>query len=426
MIVCMHGGVSLQPGRTGCGRILARAAVLAGLLGVGAAIWFNSPAGRSVRNLPGGVAREDFDLAARALTDAGRAAPSEADVYYHLSATLAQRGDWQTSLACLDRVPPDHPEHGHWSRFLAGHLWLGQHRAREAEVHFRKFLALEHVAPQLESGRLFEAVDGFLNLLLAQLRLEERHSLLIELGERYGGLPPRYVLEACFPSLFRWSTAELREQAQALARADSRDISSRIAVGRHLTALGRLDQAGDFLEACWAEQPDSREAQAALLECLFELSDEERIERLVARLPPAADDDPWLLSVGRGRYALQQRQFSTAQAAFQRVLAVDPCHLPSLQGLADVHREQDRLEEHQRCLQAVQILGRIQGRLTWAMAEPHNPEPYREIVALCDEAGFEQQSRQITELLPRLPPGPAAPVRQAAETATLQGPVHDR
>jgi tetratricopeptide (TPR) repeat protein len=426
MIVCMLGGASLQTGRTGRGRILARAAVLAGLVGVGAAVWFNSPAGRSVRNLPRGVAREDYDLAARELAGAGGTTPSEADVYYHLSATLAQRGDWQTSLACLDRVPPDHPEQGHWSRFLAGHLWLSRHRAREAEVHFREFLALEREAPQLESGRFFEAVDELLNLLLTQLRLEERHSLLNELRALHGSLPPRDELESCFPTLFRWSTAELREQAQALARADSRDISSRIAVGRHLTALGRLDQARDFLEACCAEQPDSREAQAALLECLFEMSDEERIERLVARWPPAADDDPWLLSVGRGRYALQQRRFSTAETEFQRVLAVDPCHLLSLQGLADVHREQDRLEEHQRCLQAVQILGRIQGRLTWAMAEPNNPEPYREIVALCDEAGFEQQSRQITELLQRLPPGPAAPARQPAETATSQGPAHDR
>jgi tetratricopeptide (TPR) repeat protein len=405
---------------------MARAAVLAGLVAVGAAIWFNSPAGRSVRNLPGGVAREDYDLAARALTGAGGATPSAADVYYHLSATLAQRGDWKASLACLDRVPADHPEHGHWSRFLAGHLWLGQHRAREAEVDFRKFLALEREAPQLESGRFFEAVDGLLNLLLAQLRLEERHSLLMELRERDGSLPPRYELEACFPSLFRWSTAELREQAQALARADSRDIASRIAVGRHLTALGRLDQSRDFLEACCAEQPDSREAQAALLECLIELSDWERIERLVARLPPAADDDPWLLSVGRGRHALQQRQFPPAEAEFQRVLAIDRCHLPGLQGLAAVRREQGRLAEYQRCVHAVQVLGRIQGRLTWAMAEPHNPEPYREIVALCDEAGFVQQSRQITELLQRLPPGPAAPVRQPAKTATSQGPAHDR
>ncbi len=139
------------------------------------------------------------------------------------------------------------------------------------------------------------------------------------------------------------------EQAATLARAARRrnpgDLRLAQLEARALTRSGREDRAVVVMREALAEHADNVQAHLSLAEAL---QDADRIAEADQVLAEAARRFPGHVDVAFQQGALleQRRDFGGAEAAFRRVLTVDPEHAPALNYLGYMLADRgERLEE---------------------------------------------------------------------------------
>ncbi|MBW3596599.1 MAG: tetratricopeptide repeat protein [Planctomycetes bacterium] len=351
-----------------------------------------------IAGLPEGVAVEDYRRASDlyALATGNRA--DRTDVLMQLAQQAVKRGDWTAARNCLAEIPADHPRHGHFARYQAGALARRLKRYESAERAFSDFLRLEQQRRQCDRALAEDARRWLSDLLLIQLRFEERQALLRQSIAR-GEASVFGVLDYCFPSLIRWRNPEASALVQQCLKQDGGNHHLKVAWGRHLTANGRYEEAEAILKECCRRQPQSLRASAALVECLYERGDWSLFESRIRDLPPARPSEPWLLTRLRGECHFRNGELDEAARSFQQILEANPTDPRSHARLAHCYRQMKEGGGESGESSRPAILGRIQSRLAWVLRAPENPQPLLEIAEMCIDGGFAEQAELLVSLL---------------------------
>lgn len=337
-----------------------------------------------VESLPREVSPQDFRLAREAFeVKYGRRA-DRIDVLSYLAELFLLRKQPTKAIACFHEIPTTHPTYGRMARFQAGRTLLDVYRVGEAEQQFRELIAAEESSPSIEHQYLIDARQRLRHILEVELRFEERHRMLREVIDR-GEDDEFEAVAACFPSMLRWNGPDALAWGRQFHKGDPANTWVQIAAGRYLTGQGKADVARPDLEALVRELPQNLWARTALIACLREAGDVEAADRMISELPPQKEDDPWLLLMQRGSYALQKGDSQTAMAAYGQILRQDRTSTEAWQGVAHASRFLNETARRSKALQMVNAMGRIQNHLGKTTQDAANPKSFLDVADLCIE-----------------------------------------
>jgi len=344
--------------------------------------------------LPAGVSESDYARAERDWKNRYHRRPDELDVISWLAESAVNEGDLETAAACFQRIPSSHPVYGRAARHQEGQILQKINRLCAAEQNLREFIRLESDSTQPQHELLVDAIQRLRSILELELRFEERRALLQDMF-RYGEGDLFDTLVYRFPSLLRWNGPAAVARAEAALSSDPECFEIRRAIARYRTGQGRIEEAREILTACLREKPSDLPAFTYLLECEYERGGAEAIAEAVDRLPPPADDDPWLLLELRGQVHNKKLQFNKAIDCFERVLRSDPANATCHQGIAAACLGLHDLERRQQELRAAVLLTRIQTRLGRVVMHGPALQTMIEIVETCEELGLDDHALGI-------------------------------
>lgn len=308
------------------------------------------------------------------------------------------------AIACYAEIPTSHPELGRRARFQQGQLLLALRRAIEAENQFRELLTLEESDPTLESRFRVSARQQLRHILEVELRFEERHTLLQKVIER-GDADGFETVAALFPSHLRWNSPVGLELLEEFYTNNPSHPVLRIALGRFYTVQGKLQEARQLLEGVVRECPEDLRAAAALIACLRDANEPAELEKRFAALPPPSSNEPWLLQLQRGEFALQKNKARDAAAIFENMIRQDRTCTHAWQGLLQATRALGDSPRRARILKTAAGLGRIQYQISRCLQKPTDPTPYLDVADACAEIELNRESQLLTELARTLDPG---------------------
>jgi tetratricopeptide (TPR) repeat protein len=353
--------------------------------------------------LPPGINRELYNAAADAFEQHYQRKPDHHDVLSWLGETLAEEDRLPAAIVCLEGIPSDHPKYGHLARFQQAYHFANLNRARQSEAKIREFLDLERVSPQLTRRHYVDALRLLRFILETQLRFEERQEIFREIHE-LDAAETFDTMAYCFPSLLRWNGPEATVWHEKFWKEDPDDFLLRVAAGRYRMGQGELDEARSLLEACCRQRPDSLWAHAAYLDVLREQGGWETIRRVLERLPPPSDREPWLLMRMRGHFHNHFQQYDEAVRCFQTALEADPASAESYQGLGRAYAGLQRMEERKQALEKSSVLARIQNRLGGVLFHDKEVEPMIEVADLSLQIGLKEFAGRIAHLIQKIDP----------------------
>lgn len=380
-------------------RVLTIVGVLAGVA-VAGWLWFGPP---TQPKLPSAITPKDYQRAVEAFTLKYGRAPDRLDTLSWLAEWYLLRHKPIEAIACFHEIPTSHPQYGPMARYQQGRTLLSLHRASEAEQQLRKLIAAEEASPTIESRYLIDARQRLRHILEVELRFEERHRLLRDVIDR-GEDDAFEAVAGCFPSMLRWNGPDGIAWHSQFLKADPASPWVRIAHGRYLTGQGKSQEAIPILQDAVREFPENRWATAALIACLNEAGDVDAAERMIEALPPPSDDDPWMLQLQRGRFALQKGDPKEASRAFQQVLTQDHTSTEAWQGMyqaAQLTKDEPVKIEAQKMITA---FGRIQNHLGKTTQDAANPESYLDVADLCDEFNLTREGAVMARAARRIAP----------------------
>lgn len=375
---------------------LISAAILAGA--VGFTWWFLSG---QVPELPVGVSQTEYRLAAReSKLEIGRN-PGHFDILFRLSERAMQNARWETAVSCLEGIPASHTQDHHEVDLLLGVCLVRLNRAGKAEKHLRLFLRRERSRPQNRRDLYVQALRQLDYLLVAQLRFEERQVVLKEILEQEES-DSAACLEYCFPGLLQWNHPYAVSVVEKFLAQEPNNFRLRVALGRYRIGQYRLEEARTILETCCRERPEDLFARAALLNCLYQQCDRETFAEACKNLPPAGENEPWLLMRIRGRYHIQHKRYREAVTCFRRAANAEPTNPETYLGLTRAYAGLNRPEEQQQAAKKASILARIKSRMSRAQKKPDDQKPFVEIARLCKEIQFDERAGMIGDLSSKL------------------------
>ncbi|GAB4137431.1 MAG: hypothetical protein Tsb009_04970 [Planctomycetaceae bacterium] len=329
--------------------------------------------------------------------------PNEMDVISWLAEKSLKADKLEKAVQYFARIPTSTPNYGRLARYQQGAALLRLNRAAEAEKNLREFIDLEKTETQVSQAHLIDAIQRLRYLLEVQLRFEERKELIADMV-RAGHGDSHDVMFFCFPSLLRWNGPNAIAKLEQFHRNDPQNLKLRIALGRYRTGQGRLEEAETILQKCHQEKPENLFATAALLALYREQGEWDKIAREVAKLPEAAENDPWLLLQMRGHSHNRQGDFRKAVKCFQLALKGDPASAASSLGLGRAYAGLKQTEKQKRALTKADVLARIQNRLGWGQNDPDDVKPFMEIAELCEQIELFEQGYLIARLAHRFSP----------------------
>ena len=354
-----------------------------------------------VPEIPDGVSQAEYLRVAADMKRRLHRDPTSGDIHFELGQRLMDRKEWATAVSCFRGIPVSHPRCGQAAKYLLGQTLLQQDRLRDAESSLVEFVAAAAAAPQsLVVRDDVIAARHYLSYLLAiELRFEERSRLIRDMHSR-GETEAFDILVLYFPSLLEWNVPHGRERIESALRIDPQDFGFRVALGRYLTGLGRLDEADSVLAECHAERPADLLAIAARAACLIERNDWPTAHQLVDSIGAnREEEEPWLLLRLRGQILLNSGDFTSAAAAFRRALAADPTSAESHVGLANAYRGLSNDRQRDEALRKVQGLARIQNRVGHFAQEPAEWITLIEIAEICESIDFIKAAESLTEFV---------------------------
>lgn len=397
----------------------AWAAVVLGALTLGGlSVWQSKP------RLPPGVSADFYERAVAAYEREYHTRPDRASVLWIIAKAAASRGEIETALASVAEIPTDHPQYGARARFREAELALALHLADRAERNLREFLAHAGHSGHRERALQSAAQRMLATLLTLELRFDEEREVLRSLCET-GQADVPTALRYCFMRsnrLNRWKVSNARAAFRKLWQRDSNDYFLNLAMGRYRTVERRFHEAQRLLEDCCRRRPGDLSAQAALLSCLFSQQQWEEIERIVAELPPHRPTEPFGLMLLRGRLHNHRHEHEAAVACFQAALKKFPASAECRLGLAEAYGGLGRHELRQAALRDVNVLARIQNRISWVRQSPHETKPLIEIIELCREIGLNQEASLLAAALKAERPE-EPPIRQAVGQLRTEPPL---
>jgi tetratricopeptide (TPR) repeat protein len=307
------------------------------------------------------------------------------------------------AVACWERVPSDHPQHGAEARLQQGLLLVTLRRAAEAESNLQEFIELAQAGRSLPPAQVAEALDMLRFLLGVELRFEERHGILRAI-HLLGAADTNDAITYCFPSVLRWNGEQAVQWLEEFWEQTPDDFVLRVALGRYRTGQGQLDQAEQILRQCCDERPSDLSAQAALLACLYERADWEQMNAKLEELPPASKNDPWLLLRLRGHVHNHFGRFQQAFDAFTMAIDADPANGESYLGLGKALAGLQRPEESEIALQKTSVIARIQNRLGWIQVRQTDISALWGVTELCEQANLNSRASVMARHLLKLDP----------------------
>ncbi len=218
------------------------------------------------------VAEGQHPRARRRLVELARRRPGWDDVHYQLGLCEEARGRAEAALA-------------EWSRVAAGSSFAGKTSLARARVltNIGRFAEAEDVLLAIPRGRDAEGtlVRQALELLY---RVEGRNREVRELIlESWAGGPDRgHVLRRLY--LLDDSAFPVEYVKQALQTGDAKD--DRVWLGRANLAIwmGQLEEAGRWLDACFARRPEDPAVLSARLDLALALEDPGGVRRALDHL----------------------------------------------------------------------------------------------------------------------------------------------
>lgn len=360
---------------------------------------------RSVKSLtlPAIVDPKEAEIARKSFEKQyGRAATRD-DVLSWMAEWYLSRKRPADAIVCFDEIPTSHPEYGRMARFQQGRELLSLNRAIEAERQFRDLIPLEEASPTLDPKYMLDARQRLRHILEVELRFEERHELLKGVIEREEG-DNFETVAACFPSHLRWNGPKAVAWLEDFRAVDPNEPVFRTAHGRYLTGQGKLQEARAVLEQLVGEFPENLRAKAALIACLREADAPDELARRIAELPPQAPDEPWLLLLQRGAYAIQNGQGAVALAAYEQVVRQDGTSAQAWQGIAQATRLTGDKEKRAHAIQMAAGLGRIQNHIGKGIQRATDSNSFIDVADVCAEIGLNREGWIMTEFARKLAP----------------------
>lgn len=309
-------------------------------------------------NLPEGVSRDQYESAARTYTQLTGQNPDRFDVLLNLGQMAASDERLETAIACFREIPAEHVKYGLFAKLRLGEILIRLNRAAESERAFQEFLARSRNDAGVSAGDLKAARDWLNYLYSVQMRFEERKVILAEL-HKSGTASVFDSKQYFFPSLLIWSSTTGRERLRQFLEQTPDDLQLNIAEGRYLTSEGRLDESRALLEKLRKELGRDKRCLSALLECLFEDNNWASFRDVMKDVPPAAPNDPWLLTQMRGELALHMHEWKEAIGHFERLADEDPANTIACMGLSRAYRQLGLEEEYQNMQLRSLLLARI-------------------------------------------------------------------
>jgi tetratricopeptide (TPR) repeat protein len=348
-------------------------------------------------DLPLAVSHHDFDTAKREFEQAYDRPADRLDVFSWLGETAFKTERWDTAVASFEQIPSDTPRYGHIARLFQGRALIKLNRAPAAEKNLREFLRLEEASPELKLEHFAEALLQLQYLMAIELRFEDRRKVLGALLE-LGFLEHAEVLNYCFPTLHRWNGNVAADALEAFWQQDPQDPWLRAERGRYRQGQGLLDEAREILEECHRDYPQSLNAAAGLLSCLYEDESWEEMATIVDQLPPVEDHHPWLLLRMRGHVYNHQDKFHEAIDCFERALNPNPPDSECWAGLGTAYAGLKDQKNQLRCAAMSAALARIQNRIGAALDHPDDPEVLLEIAELAEQNSLEAECKWVVRL----------------------------
>ena len=379
-------------------RWLVTSGILIGLLVFISLISVQNPGGQQ---FPSSVTTRDLQLAREAFELKYGRRPDRLDLLSWLAEWKAARKLPLEAIECFQRIPSAHPLYGPMARYQQGRILLNLHRAVEAEHQLREFLSLNIAS--IDHKYIVDARQCLRHILEVELRLEERHQLLQGVIDRAED-DTFEAVGGCFPNLLRWNGPEAIGWLEEFRANSPPDPFIEIAFGRYRTAQGRPQEARPVLDAVLRQQPENRYAIAALISCLKECGELDRAQELLRSLPAATPEDPWLLSLQRGTFALEEGRGRDAVAAFQQVIDQNRTCSEAWQGMSAAARLLEDEKTRTKAVQMIADLGRIQNHLGKGIQDSTNPNSFLDIADLCLEIPLIREGAVMARWAFRLAP----------------------
>lgn len=295
-------------------------------------------------------ARKPWRLGWAAATLLACTSPARADLAEAISYLKAGKYlEAASELQALVDLSPTY-DYGH---YLLGHCHLKTGNPAEAERSFARAVSLNGERPE------------YYHALATALRAQRRYARVLEVvsrGEplardpdlRFGFLSLRAAADV---SLHRWADAAASMEKALELRRDPRVLRD---LGRVYLVLGRNDRAAAAFAEATALDPDDAEAEGWLVEARLRMAAEAadparkrslyaeafRLARSLAQRRPEETSAANLV----GRAALGAGLYGEAEAAFRKVLAMDPGHCYARVNLAGVYIAQQLWNEAERSL----------------------------------------------------------------------------
>ena len=373
------------------------------IVGGAGALWWSWSGRLASDQFPPSVTTRDLDNAReRFETRYGRTG-NRIDILSWLAEWYLTRNRLTAAVDCFSAIPTSHSTYGRMARYQQGRTLLSLHRAVEAEQQFRELISLEEERPQIEPQLLIDARQRLRHILEVELRFEERQQLLAGVVAR-GEADHFETVVFCFPSFLRWNGPESTEWLEQFYAADPLDPNLRVALGRYRTGQGKLDEARQILEGVVQERPDDLWAMAALLACLHEADDPDELARRINALPPQSQEDPWLLLIQRGLFAIQEGDYEQAIRAFEQLVKDDETSTQGWKGLQMASAAMKDEHRRKQVVQRVTGIGRIHNNLGLINRRPKDPETYLVVIQLCEEFEFHREGLLLAQFASRLAP----------------------
>jgi lipopolysaccharide biosynthesis regulator YciM len=125
-----------------------------------------------------------------------------------------------------------------------------------------------------------------------------------------------------------------------------------------------------------------------LLECHYERNDWESFQQVLQKLPADAPDEPRLLLLMKGEFALHQENWKAAVVQFEKLLAEEPAHVTACLGLSRAYGQLGRREQSRHFQERTRVLSRIRPQLVDVTES--NPSACEKLAEQCDSIGYQE------------------------------------
>jgi tetratricopeptide (TPR) repeat protein len=346
-----------------------------------------------------------------ALREHLRRSPHDGEALMLLARALAQRGDTLECARTLRRVPAWYPDKGKML-FLEGQAFKSLDMRADAEDAWKALTAFDPLHP-LPGDYVWKSVLELMELYAMEERWDEAHALLWKVYDHAEPSEHRKLLimrmrtelERVMPSR---AAAALRRFVEAVPG----DWEARRALAHAEYASDHKPEAMRLIEQCVDERPDDPRGWREYLTMLHEQGDDAGLRSALARVPPAAADDP---EVMKYRAALLEKQgdWSGAAALARRLVEKKPFNAEYLYKLATAEerlglRDDARAHrERSRTVRAARAdLAQVFQSYLDASRDPEHSDPralagaVARLSQLCEALGWSREAKAWTLLAP--------------------------